>query len=72
VIKRYRYKIFQYIYANINKNVLLEDIPDYVAHIHHGGRLLLTVFIRMILMILINWLWKTVYNFIIEKKKIIG
>jgi len=37
-------KFFNIIYANINKNVLLKDIPDYVAHIHHGGRLLLSGF----------------------------
>ncbi len=37
-------KFFNIIYANINKNVLLEDIPHYVAHIHHGGKLLLSGF----------------------------
>ncbi|MCF6241214.1 MAG: 50S ribosomal protein L11 methyltransferase [Bacteroidales bacterium] len=37
-------KFFNIIYANINKNVLLHDIPDYAAHIHHGGKLLLSGF----------------------------
>lgn len=37
-------KFFNIIYANINKNVLLQDIPDYAAHIHQGGKLLLSGF----------------------------
>ena len=37
-------KFFNIVYANINKNVLLEDIPVYVEHIHTGGRLLLSGF----------------------------
>ena len=37
-------KFFNIIYANINKNVLLEDIPEYASHIHQGGKLLLSGF----------------------------
>jgi len=37
-------KFFNIIYANINKNVLLEDIPEYAKHIHQGGKLLLSGF----------------------------
>jgi len=37
-------KYFNIIYANINKNILLADIPTYAGHIHQGGKLLLSGF----------------------------
>jgi ribosomal protein L11 methyltransferase len=35
---------FDIIIANINRNVLLEDIPAYAGHLHSGGTLLLSGF----------------------------
>ena len=37
-------KYYNIIYANINKNVLIDDIPAYAAIIHQGGKLLLSGF----------------------------
>jgi len=37
-------KYFNIVYANINKNILLADIPTYTEHIHQGGKLLLSGF----------------------------
>ena len=37
-------KYFNIIYANINKNILIADIPSYAKHIHQGGKLLLSGF----------------------------
>ena len=35
---------YEIILANINRNVLLEDIPVYTTHLNHGGTLLLSGF----------------------------
>lgn len=37
---------FDIILANINRNVLLEDIPDYVEHLETGGQLVLSGFLE--------------------------
>ncbi len=37
---------YDIILANINRNVLLKDIPHYVDHLNHGGILLLSGFYR--------------------------
>lgn len=39
-------KYYNIIYANINKNVLIADIPVYAANIHQGGKLLLSGFYK--------------------------
>ncbi len=37
-------RYYNIIYANINKNILIADIPSYAAIIHQGGKLLLSGF----------------------------
>ena len=37
-------RYYNIIYANINKNILIDDIPAYAAIIHQGGKLLLSGF----------------------------
>lgn len=37
---------FDYILANINRNVLLEDIPEYSNHLNSGGKILLSGFLE--------------------------
>ena len=39
-------KYFNIIFANINKNILITDIPVYAANIHQGGKLLLSGFYK--------------------------
>ncbi len=39
-------KYFNIIYANINKNILIADIPLYASNIHQGGKLLLSGFYK--------------------------
>jgi len=39
-------KYYNIIYANINKNVLITDIPVYTTRIHTGGKLLLSGFYK--------------------------
>lgn len=39
-------KYYNIIYANINKNVLITDIPVYATHIHQGGKLVLSGFYK--------------------------
>ena len=39
-------EISSFILANINRNVLLRDIPHYVAHLNKGGILILSGFYR--------------------------
>ncbi|RLD64108.1 MAG: 50S ribosomal protein L11 methyltransferase [Bacteroidetes bacterium] len=39
-------RYYNIIYANINKNILIADIPSYAAIIHQGGKLLLSGFYK--------------------------
>ena len=39
-------RYYNIIYANINKNILIADIPVYAANIHQGGKLLLSGFYK--------------------------